>query len=436
MTLAKKGYRPRIADIRLSKMLDVFGAVCVEGPKYCGKTWTSLNHANSAFFVSDPTENFLNRSLVSSNVEFAFRDAKSPHLIDEWQEFPSIWDATRMKVDENGREGQYILTGSSTPTVKGVLHSGAGRIGNLTMRTMSLFESGDSDGAVSLSSLFEGEDVFTEIRKVERQHIVDLTIRGGWPGLIGKDPESASTMNRDYVSKIIKEASVLDGRRRDLGKMDAFFRSLARNESTVVSNTTLATDMEKYDDESMSEQTVSEYLDVLSRMFMINDQPSFSTNFRSPVRVGKKPKKHLADPSLAAAAMGLDRDRLMRDPRTFGYLFESLCIRDLDIYASAIGGSVRHYRDSNGHEVDAIVENGDGRWGMFEVRTGTEGIEDGVRSLRRAEKVYIDQGWPLPEFLCVICGTASAAYRRQDGVYVVPITSLRYRCIRLQRRIE
>lgn len=381
-----------------------------------------LNKANSVFAVADPANIYSNRALVSSNIEYAFRGV-SPHLIDEWQEFPSIWDATKMKVDESRENGRFILTGSSTPVTKGVYHSGTGRIGSLRMRTMSLRESGDSDGSVSLSSLFQGEDVFTEVREVTLEDLMYLTMRGGWPRQLGSSIESAQIYVKDYVDKLIRDASRLD-KNRDEKKMNMFVRSLARNESTVVSNTRIAEDASEYDDETISEQSVVEYNNVLRRMFLIEDQPAFSTNPRSPIRVGKKPKRHLTDPSLAAAAMDLDTEKMMRDLRTFGYLFESLCVRDLSIYAEADGGSVYHYRDDKGREADAIVEWRNGRWGAFEIKTGTDKIEEGATSLKKVRKVYEDQGWPLPEFLCIICGTAPAAYRRQDGIYVVPITCL------------
>lgn len=422
MSLTKAGYIPRIVDNRLSMMLDTFGAVCVEGPRGCGKTWTSLNKANSEFDVADPSNNYSNRALVSNNVEYAFK-GDTPHLIDEWQEFPSIWDATKAKVDDDRMNGRFILSGSSTPVTKGILHSGIGRIGSMRMRTMSLRESGDSDGSVSLSSLFQGRDVFTETREVTLEDLMYLTLRGGWPRQLGSTVESAQMYAKDYVDKLIKDASRLD-KNRDEKKMGMFVRSLARNESTVASNTRIAEDTAEYDDEAVSEQSVVEYNSVLRRMFIVEDQPAFSTNARSPVKVGKKPKRHLTDPSLAAAALGLNMERLMRDLRTFGYLFESLCVRDLSIYAEADGGSVYHYRDDRGREANAVVEWKDGRWGAFEMKTGTDGIEEGAMSLKKVRKVYEDQGWPLPDFLCVICGTAPAAYRRQDGVYVVPITCL------------
>lgn len=423
MSLTEKGYMPRLADRTLSLMLETFGAVCVEGPRACGKTWTSLNQANSVIRISDPADNFANRALVSNNVEYAFR-GKTPHLIDEWQEFPSIWDATRMKVDKSTEKGRFILTGSSTPVTKGVLHSGAGRIGSMRMRTMSLFESKDSDGSVSLESLFNGSDVFSEIRTTTLEDIIDLTLRGGWPMNLGHSVPNATLMNQDYLGKVIRDASKLDGKSRDENRMRMFVRSLSRNESTIVSNSTICDDISEYDDETVSEQSISSYTEILTRMFIIENQPAFSVNPRSPVRVGKKPKRHLTDPSLAAAAMGLNREKLMRDLRTFGYLFESLCVRDLGIYAASFGGSVYHYHDDKGREADAVVETPDGRWGAFEIKTGTDRIEEGATSLKRVEKLFDDQGWQKPEFLCVICGTAPAAYRRSDGVYVVPVTCL------------
>lgn len=427
-SLTQPGYMPRLADRTLSEKLESYGAVCVEGTQWCGKTWLSMNHARSSIDISDPSDGFLNREIVRTNPGHAFK-GETPRVIDEWQEVPSLWDAVKIKVDESPETGRFILTGSSTPTIKGIHHDGTGRIGTMRLRTMSLFESGDSDGAVSIRSLFEGADVLTEPTEVSFDDIASMIVRGGWPAMVGMGTDAAMDHCRDYVERVARRAGRLDGTIRDEGKVRMFLRSLARNESTVVSNATISRDIEEYEDETVSEQTVSAYRDVLSRMFLLEDQPAYMVNARSPVRVGKSPKRHLTDPSLAAAALGLGPERLSKERKTMGHLFEALCVRDLDVYSSVNGWRVYHYRDGKGREIDAIVERPDGSWGAFEIKTGTTGIEDGARNLGRMAKVFEDNGWPAPTFGCVLCGACPVAYRRSDGVYVVPVTRLRDRLL-------
>lgn len=425
MTLTPAGYRPRIVDAKISTMLASSGAVCVQGPKWCGKTWAAKNAAASFFDVGDPFGNFQNRRIAEADVYAAFQ-GEEPHLIDEWQEVPAIWDATRHLVDETSRKGRFILTGSSTPRVKGMMHSGAGRITDIRMRTMSLFESGDSEGKVSLRALFDGtQKTAVGTGSIDLEKLVSLTVRGGWPAMIGQSGETAGDTVSAYLDRIIGDASTFDGRIRDRNKIAMLVRSLARNESTYASDARLRSDMMEYDDDTLSAATASEYKDILSRMFIIEDQPSFSVNFRSKVRVGKTPKRHLTDPALAIAALGMDSESLMDDLNTYGFMFEAMCERDLDVYASSMEGTLSQYRDSNGQEIDAIVSVPGGRWGAFEVKLGANQIDSAARGLlRMASKA--EEG-KEPAFLCVLCGLATAAYRREDGVWVVPPTLLRDR---------
>lgn len=427
MTLRKKEYLDRIADETVRDYLKTFGAVCIEGPKWCGKTWTGLNHSESVIHIDNPDMNFNNRRLAQMNPEFAL-EGKIPHLIDEWQEVPQLWDAVRHKVDASGKKGMYILTGSATPHRENISHSGAGRIGKVRMRTMSLYESGHSAGEISLLNLFEepwSKDVLTG--DVELKDLVDLIVKGGWPGTLEMETKFAMNLSKGYLETILDDdVRMMDGIRRDKRKMRMLLRSLARNESTAVSNNTLIRDMSDEDDEPISRQTLSDYLDALRRIFIIEEQPAFNPNLRSSVRVGKSPKRRFTDPSLAVASLGATPEMLMKDLNTLGFMFESLCMRDLTVYAESFGGRLHHYRDSEGREIDAVVELSDGRWGAFEVKLGANQIDKAAENLLKIDEMTSqDQKSKRPSVLCVICGLTPAAYRRDDGVYVIPITALK-----------
>lgn len=420
--LTKNGYLNRLIDAKIARMLNVFGGVCIEGPKWCGKTWAALNAAESVFYVGDPAGNFQNRRLAEIDASLALAGSH-PHLIDEWQEVPQIWDSVRSDLDSHPGHGRYILTGSSVPRREEYIHSGTGRIAKLKMRTMTLFETGDSDGSASLRELMLGKLEMSEKRDVELEQLVDFVVRGGWPAAMGVDPEDYGLIPREYIESAIEDACRLDGKRRDREKMTMLIKSLSRNESTVVSNETVKNGMRSYDDESISNDTYYDYSDCLDRIHLLEDTPSFKANFRSNVRIGKKPKRHLTDVSLAVAALGLNHKKLMGDLNTFGFMFESLCEHDLQIYAECAGGSLYHYRDDSGREVDAIVESEDGSWGAFEIKLGAGQIDDAAEHLLRMRDVFESRG-NTPCVLCVISGLSNWAYRRPDGVFVVPITSL------------
>ncbi len=427
MTLRKDGYRDRLVDNTIGDYLKTFGAISIEGPKWCGKTWTGLNHSNSVIFIDDPRGGFNNRRLSELDPEFALK-GKNPHLIDEWQDVPPLWDAVRHKVDASGKKGMYILTGSATPNRKNISHSGAGRIGKVRMHTMSLYESGDSNGEVSLLDLFEKpwkENKFTEDIKLEK--LVDLIVRGGWPGVLGIKTKSAMDLTKGYLEAILDDdIRTIDGIQRDGRKMLMLLKSLARNESTVVSNNTLIRDMSEIGDEKISYPTLSDYLDVLKRLYIIVEQPAFNPNLRSSVRVGKSPKRRFIDQSLAIASLGATPEMLIKDLNTLGFMFESLCMRDLTVYAESFGGKIHHYRDSEGREIDAVVELSDGRWGAFEIKLGANQIDKAAENLLKFDEITSrDQKSKRPSVLCVICGLTPAAYKRDDGVYVIPITALK-----------
>ena len=420
------GYMPRIIDGRIDEYLKIFGAVCIEGPKWCGKTWTSSFHSNSEIFIGDPAGNFQNRRLAELSPELVL-DGETPRLIDEWQEVPPIWDAVRNMVDQADRKGLYLLTGSATPNHKGILHSGAGRIAKLRMHPMSLYESGDSSGAVSLEKLCLGDLTPAMTGEVNLNRLIELIIRGGRPGSLHLSAEQADLLSAEYLNAIIDDDVYrMDGVKRNTSKMRLLLRSLARNESTAVTNKTLKNDIKEIDDEDIEVETVAEYLNIFDRLFITDNQPPFSTGIRSSVRVKQAVKRHFSDPSLACALLKATPERLLGDLETLGFLFEAICERDLKIYAQSFGGALYHYRDYLGREIDAIVELSDSQWCAFEIKLGANQIDAAAKGLLAIQsEIGADPKGKPPATLCVICGMSNAAYRRPDGVFVVPITALK-----------
>lgn len=424
--LTMAGYKPRLVDGELRKMLDLFGAVCVEGPKWCGKTWTSLNQSSSVYYVGDSAMNYQNRRMADLEPLTALR-GQMPHLIDEWQEVPKIWDAVRFEVDKATEKGRFILTGSSTPNYKGVLHSGAGRIGKIRMHPMSLFESGDSSGIVSIRSLLDGSFKNVQSEDLTLDDVIRLTVRGGWPGNLAYGAEDALKINRGYVNSVVDDdLPRLDETQYNKDKFRAVIRSLARNESTLATNARIMSDIASEGESTVSAVTFDRYMDLLNRMFLLSPQPAFSPNYRSSLRVGSNPKRHLVDPSLSIAAMNLTPSKLKGDLETMGLMFEAMCERDLRVYAQANNAELFHYRDAENDEIDAIIEFSDGRWGAFEIKLGANQEDKAAESLTRiCDKIARRTNKSPPAFKCVILGLSSFAYRREDGVYSIPITALR-----------
>ena len=423
--MKEERYRPRVLDRQVEEYLSAFGAVCIEGPKWCGKTWTSSYHSQSAIYLGDPAGNFQNRQLAQLSPALVL-EGEYPRLIDEWQEVPPLWDAVRYKVDQDSRKGQFILTGSATPNHKGILHSGAGRIGRIRMRPMSLWESGDSSGQVSLEQLCRGELTPAMTGEVDLKALIALIIRGGWPGSLGLPPEQAALLPGAYLDAVIDDDVYrMDGVKRDTQKMRQLLRSLARNESTTATNKTLMRDIKAVDDEDIDGNTVAAYLNIFQRLFLTDNQPPFSTGIRSSVRVKQAEKRHFADPSLACALLKATPAGLLGDLETLGFLFEALCERDLRIYAQSFGGSLYHYQDYSGREIDAVIELSDGTWCAFEIKLGANQIDAAAENLLDIQRQFqADPKGRPPEVLCVLCGLANAAYRRPDGVFVVPLTAL------------
>lgn len=421
----KRSYKPRIIDHTVEKYLSAFGAVCIEGPKWCGKTWTSSYHSRSAVYIGDPSGNFQTRKLAEMAPAIVL-EGETPHLVDEWQEVPALWDAVRYKVDQTAQKGQFILTGSSTPNHKGILHSGAGRIARLRMRPMSLYESGDSSGKVSLEKLCHGDLTPVMTGEVDLKRLIELIIRGGWPSSLGLPLEQAALLPLEYLNAIIDDDVYrIDGVKRDTQKMRLLLRSLARNESTTVTNKTLMRDIKAVDDEELDGNTVTSYLDIFKRLFLTDNQPPFSAGIRSSVRVKQAEKRHFADPSLACAMLKATQTGLLNDLETLGFLFEALCERDLRIYAESFGGNLYHYQDYNNQEIDAVIELPDGAWCAFEIKLGANQIDTAAKNLLKIKRqITEDAKGKSPTILCVLCGMANAAYQRQDGVFVVPLTAL------------
>lgn len=421
-----ESYRPRIIDRQLEEYLSTFGAVCIEGPKWCGKTWTSSYHSKSEIYIGDPAGNFQNRQLAEMSPELVL-EGETPRLIDEWQEVPPLWDAVRHRVDKAALKGQFILTGSATPNHKGILHSGAGRIARLRMRTMSLWESGDSCGAVSLKELCRGVLSPALIEGPDLKKLIELVIRGGWPGSICLSPERAALLPAEYLNAVIDDDVYrIDGVKRDTQKMRLLLRSLARNESTAASNKTLIRDIRGADDEDIDTATVASYLDIFKRLFITDNQPPFAAGIRSSVRVKQAEKRHFADPSLACALLKATPAGLLGDLETLGFLFEAMCERDLRIYAESFGANLYHYQDYKDNEIDAVVELPDGEWCAFEIKLGANQIDAAAGNLLEIKKQFENdpKGKP-PSVLCVLCGLSNAAYKRPDGVFVVPVTALK-----------
>lgn len=422
----KEQYKKRIIDQTIETYLKISGAICIEGPKWCGKTWTSAFHSKSEFLVGDPYNAFSNRQLAELSPSLVLQ-GETPRLIDEWQEVPSLWDATRAEVDSRNKKGQIILTGSSTPKTKGILHSGAGRITRLRMNTMSLFESGDSTGSISLQDLCNGTVLDQMVEETSLSQLAYLIVRGGWPANIGSDIHTAHLMPKSYMTSVISTDlnKLDDGVEYSAHKAKLLLRSLARNECTCASDLSLLNDIGEMEKESLGRNTVTKYLESLNRLFLFNNQMPFSPNFRSSLRVKQMEKRHFSDPAMACALLSLTPAKLLQDLNTFGFLFESLVERDLDIYSQSFGGKLFHYQDYKNNEIDAVIELEDGEWCAFEIKLGAKRIEEGAKNLIKVSSEIVKNGGKAPKMQCVICGLSNAAYRRADGVYVVPITALK-----------
>ncbi|MBR2194144.1 MAG: ATP-binding protein [Salinivirgaceae bacterium] len=418
-----KNYYPRCCDSLAEQLLTTAGALLIEGPKWCGKTWVGRHIANSVLYMQDPDRGMNYRQLADSMPSQLLMGEK-PRLIDEWQEAPVLWDAVRFDVDQTGEWGQYILTGSSTPHDEAKpRHTGTGRIARIKMRPMSLWESRESSGSVSLAKLFEKP---TEISGENVLNILDIAkiiARGGWPEAVAKQSYSTQ-IARNYVDAVINtEISNTDGVERNPHRVRQLLRSYARNISTMAAQTTILEDV-KANDVMFSDTTMYDYLNALRRIFLIEDVPAWKPSLRSKTAIRTSDKRQLVDPSIAVAVMRADADSIIDDFKYFGFLFESLVTRDLRIYSQLIDGEVFHYRDKNELEADIIIRLHDNRWAAVEVKLGNKEIEEGAKHLLALQKKVDTEKVGEPSFLMIVTG-GQFAYRRKDGVYVVPIGCLK-----------
>ncbi|MDR3314733.1 MAG: DUF4143 domain-containing protein [Oscillospiraceae bacterium] len=419
----KQNYLPRVADKALDAALEASGAELVEGAKWCGKTRTAHEKAASTLFMQDPDQSAAYLKAAATKPSLLLRGA-TPRLLDEWQMAPVLWDAVRFAVDERGERGQFILTGSAVPTDNATQHTGTGRISRFLMRPMSLFESQESTGEIALGALFDGQKEVEGLSSLTIERLAFALARGGWPAAIGANAHVALRQVYDYVEAVINvDVSRVDGIEKNPARVRALLRSLGRNVSTLATIGTIRGDMAT-DEASISEKTISQYINALRRIFVVEDLPAWSPALRSKTALRTSRKRQFVDPSIAAAALRATPERLLGDFNTFGSLFESLCIRDLRVYAGAIDGEVFYYQDKAGLEADAIVQLKDGRWGAVEVKMGAGEIDAAAQNLQKLQaKINVEKMQP-PVFLMVLTGT-ELAYRRADGVLVVPIGCLR-----------
>jgi hypothetical protein len=422
------GYKSRIADQLLRDELDAMGAVLIEGPKACGKTTTAEQQAKSVLYMDDPSKQTQYKQMAQTDISLLLR-GEAPRLIDEWQEVPHFWDAIRFEVDHRGSDGQFILTGSAVPAdMSNIHHTGTGRYGWLTMRPMSLWESGDSNGSVSLGALFEGSDKIGATSELTLNQLAFVLCRGGWPGALRKKTEKAALQQAiEYYKAIVtNDISRVDGVKRDPERTKRIMRSYARHQGAQASIQTMLADISVNDVEEVSDETVVSYLAALRKIFVIEDMPAWNPNLRSKTAVRTSDTRYFVDPSVGVAALGLGPNDLINDLNTFGLFFETMCIRDLRVYADSLGGSVYHYRDKNGLECDAVVHLRNGSYGLIEIKLGGDKlIEDGVKTLTTLSNLIDTTKMKSPSFSMVLTGVGDYAYRRSDGIYVVPIGCFR-----------
>jgi predicted AAA+ superfamily ATPase len=421
-------YRPRIADEILALKLEAMGAVLIEGAKYCGKTTMAAQQAHSTLYMADPDTKTQNMAMAKTNIKRLLA-GDTPRLIDEWQLAPQFFDAVRGEVDKRDAEGQFILTGSAVPPDDSdIFHSGAGRIAWLKLRTMSLWESGDSSGDVSLGELFTCADRVDGVSSIDLDRLAYLTCRGGWPkGVTKKNEQAALIQVKEYFEAVTRsDISRADDTSRDPELAKRIMRSYARLQGAQASAGTILADIKGNSDESISENTIYSYLKALKKIFVIEDSLAWNPNLRSKTAIRTSDTRYFSDPSIATTALGMGPNDLINDLNTFGLFFETLCIRDLRVYADALDGTVYHYRDKNGLECDAVVHLRNGKYGLIEIKLGGDSlINEGASSLLKLAGTIDTTKMNAPSFLMVLTGIGDYAYKREDGVLVVPVGALK-----------
>ena len=418
-------YLPRVADEKLKLGLATSGAVLIVGPKWCGKTRTAEEMSKSVLYLQDPDHSVAYKLLADTKPS-ALLEGDTPRLIDEWQTAPVLWNAVRFAVDKRRARGQFILTGSVVPVETSDMHTGTGRISRMMMRTMSLFESKESTGAISLEDLFDGKTGMFDENDLSIEKLAFILTRGGWPEAVNETNEKyASRMVFNYLDAVAnQDISRIDGVERNPDRVYALLRSIARNISTQASASTLLKDLIA-NDESLSDKTINDYIIALKKLYVIEDLPAWSPRLRSKRAIRTTAKRHFADPSIATAALRADSGKLLNDFKTFGYLFESLCIRDLRVYSDSLDGSVYHYRDQLNFEVDAIIQLKDERWAAVEIKMGAGEIEKAADNLLKFKNNIDTSKMPEPSFLMVLTATKHA-FQLKNGVWVVPVGCLRH----------
>lgn len=426
-------YKKRIADALLAEKLSYMGAVLVRGPKWCGKTTTARQIAKSAAFLGDSIKGKAERLLAETRPD-RFLQGSYPRLVDEWQEVPTLWDSVRAAVDEGGR-GMFILTGSAVPPkvderdedARVIRHTGTGRIARLTMRPMSLWESEDSTGEVSFGRLFAGEDIAGVRSNLRLEDVCELICRGGWPGALGLSGRSARGPAKEYFAAIVEsDVSRVDGTLRDPGRVRRLMRSLARLQGTQSSAAAICADMRANDVDSLTEDTVYDYLKALRRIFVTEDLEAWCPNLRCKTPIRTTDTRYFVDPSIVAAALGVGPGELMNDLTAFGLYFETMAVRDLRTYAEALGGSLYHYHDKSGLECDAVMRLENGSYGLIEIKTGGETlIGKGAATLVDLENKIDTTKMKKPAFKMILVADGDFAYRRKDGIVVCPIGCLK-----------
>lgn len=422
-----KEYKKRIADELLERKLKGKGAVLIEGPKWCGKTTTAEQVSGSILYMATPEDKEQNIALAELNPSLLLK-GETPRLIDEWQIAPKLWDAIRFEVDHRGEEGQFILTGSAVPAdLKDVTHTGTGRIARLTMRPMTLYESGESNGTVSLSELLSGDSKISGINELSLEDIAYLCCRGGWPRSIFMDKDIALDQAFDYYDAIVNsDISRVDNVDRNPERAKNLMRSYARNIGSQASNETLRNDMINNDSTSLDTDTILSYINALKKIFVIEESLAWNPNLRSKTAIRTSETRYFIDPSIAVAALGLGPNDLINDLNTFGLIFETLCIRDLRVYAESINGSIYHYRDASELECDAVIHLRNGSYGLIEIKLGGDKlINEGAENLIKMKNKIDTNKMKNPSFLMVLTATSKYAYQREDGVYVIPIGCLK-----------
>lgn len=419
-------YRPRIVDSALKRKLRGKGAVLIEGPKWCGKTTTAEQVSKSTLSVDDPSTVNTNKILSEIDPE-RLLTGDHPRLLDEWQVAPKLWDAVRHHVDRHKGHGQFILTGSSVPAdISETIHSGTGRFGWLVMRPMSLYESGDSTGDVSLASLFESQPI-SGCSDLDLDRLTFLICRGGWPESVDMDDDVALDQAFDYIDAVIRnDMSRVDNIRRDPQKVRMLLRSYARNQGTQISQASISADISSNDTEGVSEETVSEYLQALRKLYVIEDMKAWNPNLRSKTAIRTSDTRYFVDPSLAAASLRIGPQDLINNLNTTGFFFEALAVRDLRVYAESLDGDVYHYKDNLDNECDVVIHLRDGRYALLEVKLGGEKlIDEGVKTLKDVLRRIDTDKMGKPAFMAIITGTERYAYRRDDGIIILPLGALK-----------